>query len=463
MCGARARRVRRPGRKSGVVIASRSNNSLDDLFVRYWENNLSGPEAAELEQRLSLDSQAREDFHFFCLQAVAAGELPSVCQPENDSVEMEARSIKLPARQWTRRQLFGYIGGGAAAMALASLLGRRQFGLRTDALSSVRVLSVSGEVTMRTAGGQNVRPKGSIPSGGTLATFGPVSSAVVACPGGSEISFTGDSEVAVKGDGSRLMLLQGTATAKVPPHDPGPQSLSLQTAHACLPRLSGVRMTMARTQRGTEVGVQNGMVVVDSPTGQSLGIVRAGEILTVRAGGDRSKQMTPLTPDDFSWDLSRPLPSGWNVGQREETPDGPVVVPDLWLDPYYQVEMCQIRSDKQWARGFFRLFPDSTIRIRYWVDRPGPSQVVICVRTASHSEATTGVVECNAAFEQAKPQSWQTLEVRAQDMLDNPHAPRFGAPWIGFLVIFNTYRSDIGLKVAGFAVLQPGVKRPSIV
>jgi hypothetical protein len=80
---------------------------------------------------------------------------------------------------------------------------------------------------------------------------------------------------------------------------------------------------------------------------------------------------------------------------------------------------------------------------------------VICVRTARHCEATTGVLECNAAFEKSLPQTWQMLELHGKDMLDNPHTPNFDAPWIGFLIIFNTYRSDIGLKVAGFEVIPP--------
>ncbi|CAN5179381.1 hypothetical protein BH10PLA2_BH10PLA2_23080 [soil metagenome] len=84
---------------------------------------------------------------------------------------------------------------------------------------------------------------------------------------------------------------------------------------------------------------------------------------------------------------------------------------------------------------------------------------MICVRTARHCEATTGVLECNAAFEKSQPKSWQTLELQAKDMLDNPHTPKFGGPWIGFLIIFNTYRSDIGLKVAGLEVLPPVDRR----
>ncbi len=393
---------------------------------------------------------------------MVASELPAFEKSASPAREIVPAQSLPVVPLWSRRRLLGYLGGGAAAMALASVLGRQQLGVPDGSSTGIRVASTDGEVILRTASGTRIRPAGDIPSGGTLATLGPVSSAVLSCPDGSEISFTGDSEVAVMAGGARLILLQGTAMANAPPHNSGGQPLSLQTAHACLPRLSDVHMTMARTRRGTDVGVQIGMVNVDLPNGQSLDVVHAGEILTVRAGGDRSKQLTPATPDDFSWDLTKPLPPGWNVGQRTEMAEGPVVLPEMWLDPYYQMQMCQIRSDAQWARGFFRLFPDSTIRVRYWVDRPGPSQVVICVRTASHSEPATGVIECNTAFEQARPQAWQTLEVKARDMLDNAHAPKFGAPWIGFLVIFNTYRSDIGLKVAGFEVVGPG-RRPVVV
>ena len=65
------------------------------------------------------------------------------------------------------------------------------------------------------------------------------------------------------------------------------------------------------------------------------------------------------------------------------------------------------------------------------------------------------MLECNGAFVHAKPGAWQVLEVKAHEMSDNVHAPKFDSPWVGFLVIFNTYRSDIGLKVAGFEVIPP--------
>jgi hypothetical protein len=53
------------------------------------------------------------------------------------------------------------------------------------------------------------------------------------------------------------------------------------------------------------------------------------------------------------------------------------------------------------------------------------------------------------------PNGWQTLEIPAADMLNNRFAPKFGSPWIGFLLIFNTYETDLGLKVAEFRIVPP--------
>lgn len=41
-------------------------------------------------------------------------------------------------------------------------------------------------------------------------------------------------------------------------------------------------------------------------------------------------------------------------------------------------------------------------------------------------------------------------------MLNNKHAPKFGPPWVAFLIIFNTYQEDLGLRIAAFHVLPPG-------
>jgi hypothetical protein len=56
----------------------------------------------------------------------------------------------------------------------------------------------------------------------------------------------------------------------------------------------------------------------------------------------------------------------------------------------------------------------------------------------------------------ARPGEWQWLEVEARGMLDNMGAPTVDAPWVGFLLIINTYTADLGLRVAEYRVTRPG-------
>ena len=196
---------------------------------------------------------------------------------------LEQQNPIQPAMAWSRRKVLRYLGGGAAALGFAAILGRRQWEASQDVVTGVRVSRQRGQVLLKTASGRSGHLRADIQSGSTLATIGTFSSAVVSCPDGTEVSLTGDSEVALPGRGTRFVLLQGTATANVPSRRVDSQSMIIQTAQASLARLSDVLLTLARTQRGTEVGVQNGVAAVDSPTGQSWGVVRAGEILTVRA------------------------------------------------------------------------------------------------------------------------------------------------------------------------------------
>lgn len=65
------------------------------------------------------------------------------------------------------------------------------------------------------------------------------------------------------------------------------------------------------------------------------------------------------------------------------------------------------------------------------------------------------MLEYNEAFAAARAHEWQWLEVLGADLLDNPHTPSFGPPWVGFLVIFNTYKVDLGLSIAEFHVTRP--------
>jgi ferric-dicitrate binding protein FerR (iron transport regulator) len=430
--------------------------TLEELFLRYWDNVLTEEEREELEERLTLDAQAREAFQLFCTQTVIAAELPA----RAGQTVRQRRNRPLPVKKagtWSRRRALFYLAGGAAASLAAGVVGRWLWNSPPGGLA--RLMEVHGEVTLRSASGALLSLSGLIPAGAALSTFGPVSRAVLGYPDGTCVSLTGDCVVSVAGDGRMLWLSQGTALAEVPPQPEESNRLSLLTSEAKMNHLSGVLMMVGRTQQATEVGVQRGLVDVAAPSGEPMEVVREREILTVGWDGNHSKKPMPLTPDEFAWDLTRPLPKGWHIGHREITPDGPVVLPEPYFDPYHKAIMNQIRSDSQWACGFFRLFPESIIRVRYWIDQPGPSQVVVCVRTARTAGAETGVVERNDAFAEAKPGQWQWLEVKAGEMLASVHTPKFPAPWIGFLVIFNTYKEDLGLKVAEFRVSRPGQPR----
>lgn len=423
---------------------------LEELFVRYWDDVLTPAEADELQRRLARDPAAREAFQLFCLQAVVAADLPTASGKVSDPPA--TLPLPAPARPpWSRRRFLGYLGGGLAACALAGVLGRRYL---ADLGHGVQLVT-AGAVTVRSADGALLPLGGPVPANALVAVSGIGSSAVLTYPDGTRITLLSDSEARVGEKGEKVVLRQGTATAHVPLQAASALSLTLVTSEASLSNLGGAVLTLGRLRRGTEVGVHKGQVRVAEPSGESPELVKGGELLTVEAGGERHKQRLPATPDRFAWDLSRPLPAGWHVGRREVTPDGPVVRPEFWFDPYHSREMYQVRSDHQWTRGFFRLFPDSRVRVRYWVNEPGPSQVVLVVRTDNPAAPETGVIECNGAFMHARPREWQWLEVKASDMLDNRHTPRFGAPWVAFLVIFNTYETDLDLKIAEFRVVPP--------
>ena len=129
---------------------------------------------------------------------------------------------------------------------------------------------------------------------------------------------------------------------------------------------------------------------------------------------------------------------------------------DRWPDPYYDRQMMyQIRSDHQWTRGHFRLEKNSIVHVRYRVKLASPDgQVCFCVRTPQSSCSDTGMLEYNDGF-LATAGKWEWLHIPAVAMLPNRHTPKFKAPWVGFLVIFNTFGTDTGLEVAEFQVTPP--------
>jgi ferric-dicitrate binding protein FerR (iron transport regulator) len=415
---------------------------IADLFVRYWDNALSAAESDELQRLLSDEPVARDVFRMLSMQVVAAAELPGVIGP-----------APAMARKWSRRRILQYVGGGAVAGLLATVVGRRFWPEVID--TPIRITALRGEVTVRTVDGILIPPDGFIPLDGIVSTIGPSASAVLSYPDGTDVALTGESVLKVTGNGRKLSLLRGTAAANILPQAADAVPLTLSTTETTLARLSGVVFTLGRATQSTEVGVQVGRVTVSDAAGEPLEIVHGGECLTVQTDGSRKKLPIPPTPEKYVLDLSKPLPDSWNVGVLVKTESGPIVRSVRWFDPYHKAEMFQIRSDHRWAQGFFKLKPKSTFALRYRVRTAGEGQMIACVRTERLGRSDTGVIEWNGRYELPGPDGWQTIKVRAEQMLDNKHTPKFGSPWVGFLLIFNSYKEDLGLEIASFEVTSP--------
>lgn len=434
---------------------------LEELFVAYGEGTLSAAGLAELGRRLATDPHARSAFETYCLAAVIAADLPPVGGVDRPAAAPQRRG-------WSRRRTLGVLGGALAAGLGGVGLGRWLWPAAAEPRSGQRDMSlllrpVRGKITLADAGGRPLPVYEPVPPGATLTTSGPAASAVLLFPNGTNLALAGEAQLAVGADGNRVDLLRGLIAADVRTPFVGRPPLTLATAEAVLAGLCDVLVTIDRGPELTEVGVQSGLVSVAAPTGRRLDEVREGEMLTVSTESHH-KQPIPETPVEFAWDLRRPLPPGWAVGQRVRDAGGWVVRAEAYPDPYHGgTRMYQVRSDQTWARGFFRLAADSTVRVSYRVRAPQRGQVCFCVRTGDPRSSDTGMLEWNGDFLPPGPgELWRMLEVPAGDMLRPPncHAPKFGPPWVGFLVIFNTFTEDVGLVVSKFEVSGPDGPAP---
>jgi hypothetical protein len=291
-----------------------------------------------------------------------------------------------------------------------------------------------------------------------VATQGLGSSAILELEDGSTVLLLSDSTLSVQENGQRLQLHKGTASAELLPRR-NKDRITLVTALLMLSGVHNTAITVDAGMKTAEVEVYQGTVSVSAPTGEPMTVVREGELLTVGKNGTCSQQPTPVTPDRFSWDLTAPLPAGWHVGRREVAEGTPVVRCEPYPDPYYNgTVMHQIRSDNRWGRGLFSIVKGSTAYVRYRAKSASPKgQVCLCIRSKQAHCSDTGVLDYNGGFEASPKGEWREIRFTVESMFDwpNKHKPTFDSPWICFLVIFNTYESDVALEVAEFRIDPP--------
>jgi ferric-dicitrate binding protein FerR (iron transport regulator) len=423
------------------------DSALDRLLARYWDDTLTPPEWDVLNARLETDAAARRWFREVCVQAVAAGEAAAPVVANHAAIPSEP-----PARRRISRRLaLGFGLGSVAGLTAGAVLTRKWL---TSPMAGARVVWTRGQVMRSGRKPEPLAVGEVVPSGTGLSTGGQTSSAMLELADGSTLCLSSDTLVAVTAGGTRVVVQQGGATADLRPSTDDRPVVSVATPLIGLSTQDGADIDLTSCGSETELTVQRGQVAATAREG-GVKDVRDGELLTVAYRGPPAVRPTPVLPDTFTLDFRERLPEGWRVGQREETPAGPVLVPELWYDPYHSAHLYQIRSHHQWTRGLVRLFPDSVVRVRYRADRPADGQVVFVVRRPRTAFKDSGCLEWNGRFEACGPDEWKTLTVRASDMLGCKEAPAFAPPWVAFLLIVNTYTEDVGLRVAELRVTRP--------
>jgi hypothetical protein len=435
------------------------------MFARYWDDALTPAEWDALNARLDADPVARQWFREVSAHAVAAGEVPtsSAAPPapmrEVQSADPPPTTESRRSRRLSRRAALGFGLGTAAGLTAGGLIARSWVtepspapGERTWA----RLTWTRGEVVATADGPGNTLAVGAVITPGSgVSTVGPTSSAVVELVDGSTLCLSADTTVAVRA-GGRVVLEQGGATADLRAPVNGRPSAEVVTPLVELIAGGEADVDLTSGGRATELTVQRGQVGVCDHAEGIVTSVRDGELLTVAANGGRTVRPAPVVPDKYTLDIRDRLPEGWRVGTRELTPDGPVVVTERWYDPIHRDYLYQIRSHNQWTRGLVRLFPDSVVSVKYHADRPADGQVILVVRRPRTSFKDSGCVSWDGRFDGCQAGEWRTLSVRAADMLGGDSPPPFAPPWVAFMLIFNTYTEDVGLRVADFRVSRPG-------
>lgn len=445
---------------------------FDRLLARYWDGTLTAAEFDELNARLETDPAARHWFRTWCFQAGVTNEWAAVRRPPEPA-----------APRMSRRRLLAGFGAGAAVGLTGGLLAAYSL-TRSPRRGGAKLVWARGQVLTGDRQSRLLAVGGAVPAGTAVATVGENSAAVLECADGSRLNLSADTTVAVDDVSHKVWLLRGAVTADLKSATGGAPPLTLATRVAALTPGGGVAVAACCAADATEFQVESGRAKVSDGGGVHLSDVSGGELFTVRADGRHSKQPIPTVPDTLAVTPAQPLSAGWAVGGLEPSADGPLLSPAFWFDPYHSAVLSQIRSNNAWTRGLVRIYPDSEVSVRYRANRPAFGEVVLVVRPLRDARGATGCLTWNGRFEatpvtegrlvpvqtdamrvgeawagvSAEPAAeWRTLAVRADAMLGghNKHTPEFDPPWVAFLLIFNTFDADIGLRVADLRVSRP--------
>lgn len=412
-----------------------TDDRLHELATRYYHGGLTDAELAELSAAVRDSAEARRAFADLAVLAVG--------------LSSPAAETAGSARGRSRFRL-GWAAGLAVAVGLAAAGAWRAF--RGDPAAAGYVAEIErtvGQVVV----GPGLRPLSAgapVLPGQVVRTVGVGSGVTLRCRDGSRLFLAGDTAVSVtEDDGPRVAVARGDLAADVADRPDRPFELTTPEARVAAP---GARMLVTCGEGETRVGVVEGRARLTGPDGGPPLAVDGGERAVVGVGGPARKERSPPTPDEYAWHTDRPLPPRWELGRLADGPGGPAIAPLVWDDPYNRRTCWQVRSENGWTRGLFHIHPDTKFRVRYRVDRPGEGQLLVVVRPDPPAAGKSFVLLAPVPFEPAPGGGWRTVELAADDWVPEALTPDMPHPWVAFLVVFNTYEADLGLRVAEFAV-----------
>ncbi len=428
----------------------RSESRLDELLVRYWAKSLSPDEEVELAQLLERDEFAEERLEAFCLQTLVASEL-AVARPV----------INLSSRRRSRLRWLA-VGPALAAAACVAVFFLGVFSPKTTTAEVTPVLVRStGTVRVHNESASRLATEGlPLERGQTISTVGLDASAILTYPDGTAVLLTGDTVATITEAGydPQLLLRRGAVSAEVATV-PSRSSFRLATSEGVALADGGSKLSLSRTSDQTEVSVTGGRVRLINTSSDSWMNVKTGEIATLVSRGETEIHNAHPSLDHYTWNLSQPLPKGWELGRLLDDPSarpfGRSVVPVLWNDRFIHRTCWQIRSNNRYTQGLFYIYPESRFRVRYKVDRSGTGQLLIVIRQEPMVSHVGNVLLASIPFEPTQNGEWRTVELTTADWEVEKNIRRLPPgpfPWLAYLVVFNTYEHDLGLKVAEFTV-----------
>ncbi len=461
-----------------MSLTSQQIVELEVLLSELADERLSDERRRRLEELLEAEPKALDRYIRYMALCSDLGELAAtVLGAEEDDPSSGTRPVVPPSaggrpfesdaggRPSWRWPLGGGSGAGVAvlgALLLAALWvwgpGARDASElgppvgRLQGVDGVVVVSEREDAARRAAVGLAIR------AGQTVTTCGPDSHAEVHLPDGTVVLVAGETRLRfATTESDRIDVESGSIAASVRPRAKD-RPLVIATREARVEVL-GTRLSVARGDRRTRVGVLDGDVRVTRLSDERTVTLSAGQAAEASPRTDLRPTPIRSAPDTWSLDFDEGLPAGWQTGQLvlDELPEGCGAAVRATPVRERGQKRHMLRSHNAWSEGLFTLYDDSWIHIRYRMERPGSFLPYVVCRQRDFGQPVATVLT-RENVRQREAGRWHTLSLPARAL----HRTRtrttvpLEGQLVAFLLVIDSPAHDAGLTVARIWVTRAG-------